>query len=200
MAATISEALDFHPTPALLAAVLDEFDDLGMAGGGAVDAAVRQRALQGYLRAPRDPRNVPPQWRHDYAALDFSGLTWSSGRARVPVLPRAGTAIRDDAAADAPALAIDNAGGLVHLGATYLDPLAPAIDPNALPRRICASSRPRRIASLCWRRRFKIAARTSRSPRAFGSSCRCSCCGWRRPMRVRRCFPTPSFASARTRT
>jgi Fe-S cluster assembly protein SufD len=132
MAATISEALDFHPTPALLAAVLDEFDDLGMAGGGAVDAAVRQRALQGYLRAPRDPRNVPPQWRHDYAALDFSGLTWSSGRARVPVLPRAGTAIRDDAAADAPALAIDNAGGLVHLGATYLDPLAPAIDPRVV--------------------------------------------------------------------
>ena len=127
---TISDPLNFQPTPALLAAALDEFEDLGTAGGGAIDAAVRQRALQSYLRAPRDPRIVPPQWRHDYASLDFSGLTWSSGRARVPVLPRATAPAECDSADDAPALAIDNAGGLVHLGATYLDPLAPAIDPR----------------------------------------------------------------------
>ena len=91
---------------------------------------VRQKALQSYLRTPRDARSVPPQWRHDYASLDLAGLTWSSGRARVPVLPRATAHAPLDDEDDAPALAVENAGGLVHLGSTYLDPLQPAIDPR----------------------------------------------------------------------
>jgi Fe-S cluster assembly protein SufD len=130
MAGMISEALDWQPTAAVLAAVVDELDDLGAGSGGAVDTEVRQKALRTYAQAFRDPRPVPSQWRHDYAALSFAGLTWSSGRARVPVLPRAVPAALPDGAGDAPALAVDNAGGLVHLGSTYLDPLAPAIDPR----------------------------------------------------------------------
>jgi Fe-S cluster assembly protein SufD len=130
MAATISEALDFQPTPAMLAAAIDELDDLGSGSGGAVAPDIRQKALQTYLRATRDPRSVPTQWRHDYASLGFAGLTWSSGRARVPVLPRATVHAPREDEGDAPALAVENAGGLVHLGSTYLDPLAAAIDPR----------------------------------------------------------------------
>lgn len=130
MAGTISEALDFQPTPALLAAALDEFEDLGSESGGAVAADVRQKALRSYLQAARDSRSVPPQWRHDYAALGFGGLTWSSGRARVPVLPRATKRAPREDEEDAPALAVENAGGLVHLGSTYLEPLQSAIDPR----------------------------------------------------------------------
>ena len=129
MAGTISEALDFQPTPAMLAAAIDELDDLGSSSGGAVGSAARQKALRTYFQMPRDPRTVPSQWRHDYASLGFEGLTWSSGRARVPVLPRA-TPRGPAGGGDSPALAVENAGGLVHLGATYLDPHTAAIDPR----------------------------------------------------------------------
>lgn len=131
MAGTISEALDFQPTPALLAAAIGELDDLGSGSGGAVAADVRQKALRTYLQMPRDARTVPAQWRHDYASLGFAGLTWSSGRARVPVLPPARALMHDeDDDGDVPALAVENAGGLVHLGSTYLDPAQAAIDPR----------------------------------------------------------------------
>lgn len=122
MAGTISEALEFHPTPAMLAAALDELDDLGSGSGGAVASEVRRKALRTYVQMPRDARAEPSQWR-------FDGLTWSSGRVRVPILPRAGVR-GGDAEIDAPALAVENAGGLVHVGATYLDPLQGAIDPR----------------------------------------------------------------------
>jgi Fe-S cluster assembly protein SufD len=148
MAGTISEALDFLPTPAMLAAALDELDDLGTGSGGAVAPDVRQKALQSYLRAPRDPRNVPAQWRHDYASLDLAGLTWSSGRARVPVLPRATAHAPGEDEDDVPALAVENAGGLVHLGSTYLDPLQPAIDPRVTLTSLADARRrtPERVA------------------------------------------------------
>jgi Fe-S cluster assembly protein SufD len=129
MAGTISESLDFQPAPAMLAAAIGELDDLGSGSGGAVANDVRQKALRTYLQFPRDARPVPPQWRHDDASLGFAGLTWSSGRTRVPVLPRAERR-HTDAGTDAPALAVENAGGLVHLGATYLDPLRAGIDPR----------------------------------------------------------------------
>jgi Fe-S cluster assembly protein SufD len=111
--------LDFAPTGAALAAVIGELDELGASGGGAVDTLVRERALHAFLGARR--KAMPKQWRHDYSALNFAGLEWSSGRARVPVLPRFTAAPTDDAG-DVPALAVENAGGLVHLGSTYLAP------------------------------------------------------------------------------
>jgi Fe-S cluster assembly protein SufD len=118
---------DFQPTDAVLAASIGELDDLGERGGGAVDETVRRRALRTYLAAARRPAAVPAQWRHDYAALEFDGLIWSSGRARLPALPRAlpGRAAGEG---DVPALAVANAGGLVHLGSTYLEPLQTAGD------------------------------------------------------------------------
>ena len=111
----------------MLAAAIGELDELGERGGGAVDVAVRERALRAYLNAAREATAVPAQWRHDYAALGFAGLTWSTGRVAVPVLPSV-TPPRADDAVDVPALAVENAGGLVHLGSTYLQPLETAGD------------------------------------------------------------------------
>jgi Fe-S cluster assembly protein SufD len=141
MTGTISEALDFQPVAPMLAAAIEELDDLGSDGGGAVASDVRQKALRAYVQMPRDARAVPAQWRHDYAALAFAGLTWSSGRARVPVLPRATPRAARDDEGDAPALAVENAGGLVHLGSTYLDPLRPAIDPRVTLTSLAAARR-----------------------------------------------------------
>ena len=126
MPGTISEPLDFQPAGAMLAAAIEELEDLGERGGGAVDAAVRERALQAYLAAARERIAVPAQWRHDYAKLVFEGLVWTSGRVRVPVLPRAIPG--GEGETDLPALAVENAGGLVHLGSTYLEPLQTAGD------------------------------------------------------------------------
>jgi Fe-S cluster assembly protein SufD len=127
MPRTISEPIDFEPAGAVLAAAIGELDDLGERGGGAVAVPLREAALAMYLRAARERVAVPAQWRHDYAALSFAGLEWASGRARVPVLPRAVPGSAEDAA-DVPALAVENAGGLVHLGSTYLEPLQTAGD------------------------------------------------------------------------
>jgi Fe-S cluster assembly protein SufD len=106
----------------VLAAAVDELEELGERGGGAVDVAVRERALRAYANAARERIAVPQQWRHDYAALGFEGLVWTSGRASVPVLPRVVPGTSADQS-DVPALAVENAGGLVHLGSTYLEPL-----------------------------------------------------------------------------
>jgi len=120
----ISETLAFAPTKAMLAAALDELADLGAQSGSAVDSASRLRALDAYLAAPAE-RGAPPTWRHDYARLPFADLAWSSGRMRVPALPPGRArpvAPRELDDQDAPALAVENAGGLVHLGSTYLEP------------------------------------------------------------------------------
>lgn len=128
MSGTISEPLDFAPTGAMLAAAIDELRELGPRGGGAVEAGVRERALRAFLHAQRERTAFPPGWRHDYAKLDFAGLEWSSGRARVPALPRMTGARSEDG--DVPALAVDNAGGIVHAGSTYLEPFESAADPR----------------------------------------------------------------------
>lgn len=119
--------LDFAPSGAALAAAIGELDELGARSGGAVDPGVREKALHAFLNARR--KAMPKQWRHDYSALGFAGLEWSSARARVPVLPRFVTAPAEDAG-DMPALAVENAGGLVHLGSTYLEPPETAGDPR----------------------------------------------------------------------
>jgi Fe-S cluster assembly protein SufD len=130
MNAAISEALPFAATPAMLGAALDELDDLGASGGGAVPAGVRRDALRRYAELARKREKMPPRWRHDYGALDFTDLVWSSGRARVPALPAAPARPRAEDAGDAPALAVENAGGVVHLGSTYLDPVERHGDPR----------------------------------------------------------------------
>ncbi len=108
----------------MLGAALDELEDIGAQGGSAVDSATRQSALAAYLTAPSE-RGVIASWRHDYARLPFADLAWSSGRMRVPALPAQPVrraVSRDPGEQDSPALAVENAGGLVHLGSTYLEP------------------------------------------------------------------------------
>ena len=129
----VSNALDFAPTQAMLAAVLDELEDLGAGSGSAVDAPTRHRALAAYAAA-REERAAPPTWRHDYAKVAFADLVWSSGRMRVPALPQQPIVRppRELDEQDAPALAVENAGGLVHVGSTYLQ--APEVrgDPRVM--------------------------------------------------------------------
>jgi Fe-S cluster assembly protein SufD len=112
----------------MLRAILAEFEELGSSGGGAIDAAARRTALESYMRWTGVRERFPPRWRHDYAALSFDELRWSSGRARVPVLPKYDVRARErdtaPADADRQALAVENAGGIVHLGSTFLEPRA----------------------------------------------------------------------------
>jgi Fe-S cluster assembly protein SufD len=141
--ATFSPNLDFAPTAAMLAAALEVFEQLGADGGGAVPVLTRQAALRAYAGfAPE--RGLPARWRHDYGALNFEDLRWSTGRMRVPALPRQSPprAERDGSAeGDAPALAVENAGGLVHLGSTYLEPQKRLGDPRVSMRSLADAAR-----------------------------------------------------------
>jgi Fe-S cluster assembly protein SufD len=126
----ISEPFDFAPSTAALAAATRELDDLGRQGGGAVDALSRRRALDAYLRFGREEKRFPQRWRHDYAALPFDELSWSSGRMAVP--------------------ATQIAAGLVHAGSIYLEPPAPAGDPRILLAALAdaAQAVPDRVAAV----------------------------------------------------
>jgi Fe-S cluster assembly protein SufD len=127
-----ADALEFEPSAAMLGAALDELDDLGAAGGGAIDVTVRRAAFAAYVARAAERERFPARWRHDYATLRFDDLRWSSGRMRVPALPRHVPGRRDaaDGGGDAPALAVENAGGLVHLGSIFLEPERRAGDPR----------------------------------------------------------------------
>jgi Fe-S cluster assembly protein SufD len=125
---SITEPIEFQPTARVLAAVLDELADAGSNSGGAVDETTRRRALAAYLATGPETPPLPAGWRHPYASLPFGDLEWSTGRMRVPALPA--MAPRAAGAGDAPALALDNAAGLVHLASTYLAPDRPAGDPR----------------------------------------------------------------------
>jgi Fe-S cluster assembly protein SufD len=122
------EPLAFAPTAHVLAAVLVELAEAGADGGGAVDEATRRRALDAYVAIGAEVPPLPAGWRHPYAALRFDDLIWSTGRVRVPALPP--TLPRASSDGDVPALALDNAAGLVHLASTYLAPDRPAGDPR----------------------------------------------------------------------
>jgi Fe-S cluster assembly protein SufD len=132
MPATITETLDFAPTRAFLEAALDELDDVGTSGGGAVEPAVRRAALETYLRYARENVARPPNRRHDFRKLSFDDLVWNSGRTRVAGALPAAQRRRpvDEPPTDAPALAVENAGGLVHLGSTYLQAPTTNADPR----------------------------------------------------------------------
>lgn len=153
MAASISEPLDFKPTLRVLEAALGEFDDLGSNSGSAVEPQVRRAALEVFRNFGRERTAFPSRWRYDYAALQFEELIWSTGRARVPALPRAGRSAQAQPS-DAPALAVDNAGGLVHLGSVYLEPEIRIGDPRVTLLALADAQRafPERVAGV--RRRF----------------------------------------------
>ncbi len=131
MAASLSEPLAFEPTATALAFALDELEELGARGGGANAAPLRREALEAYRRFGRERRAYPPRWRYDYASLSFEDVYWLTGRALVPALPPTRKAKPVEAEpVDTAALAVENAGGLVHLGAIYLQPQAMQSDPR----------------------------------------------------------------------
>jgi len=113
--------LRFAATTATLDAALARLDALGATGGGAVEPTLRRAALTAYRRAGAVRLEMPSGWRHPYDALRFGDAVWSAGRMRVPALPTHVPAARPGDE-DAPALATENAGGIVHVGSTYLEP------------------------------------------------------------------------------
>lgn len=111
-------AFPFTPTRTTLERVLDHDEEHGDA---VIDAGERRAAFE------RFERLAVGRSRRLGSRLD-EGLRWTSGRMTLtttPVAPRAAEAPE----IDRPALAVENAGGLVHLGATFLQgPPAPNAD------------------------------------------------------------------------
>ncbi len=123
MPASRTEPIVFSPDGRTLEFALAELDGIGASGGGAVPDHERRAALGTYVRAPAERRH--PRMRHAYGALSFADLQWSSGRARVaapPPMRHPRAAPDPGAATDVPALAVENAGGLVHAGSIFLEP------------------------------------------------------------------------------
>jgi FeS assembly protein SufD len=122
----------FAPSREALEAAIALVEQDGERSGSAVDAAERRAALARYETLPVPGTKPGRGWRHDYANLPFEGLRWTSDRMSVPTIPFGGTAPAEAPAdVDRPALAIENAGGLVHLGSTLLESReAPSQDPR----------------------------------------------------------------------
>lgn len=116
--------VDFAPTAEALDQAIALIAREGDRSGSAVDAAPRRAALARYLELPVPGTRPSRGWRHDYANLRFDGLRWSSDRMSVATSPFAAVAPTEAPAQldDRPALAVENAGGLVHMGATLLEP------------------------------------------------------------------------------
>ena len=114
----------------MLESIIEELDELGIASGSAVSIVERHAALANYFDVARKrvPRHV--RLRHDYENLDFADLMWSSGRAKVATVPRAFATPAHLGPGDAPSLAVDNAGGIVHAGSTYFQPVLARGDPR----------------------------------------------------------------------
>ena len=151
MAVSLSEPVAFAPTARTLAFVQDELAELGPLGGGANEPPVRRAALEAYLRFGRERRAYPPLWRYDYASLSFEDVYWMTGRARVPVPPPARKPHSVSAEpGSATALAVENAGGLVHAGAVFLQPQVTQNDPRITLLALADAVRtmPDRVASV----------------------------------------------------
>ncbi|HTJ28340.1 MAG TPA: Fe-S cluster assembly protein SufD [Candidatus Limnocylindria bacterium] len=135
-----ADAIAFAPTAQILEDAIASLTRDGERGGGAVDAAVRREALARYAELPVPGTKPGRTWRHDYTKLRFDDLTWSSRRGTLPTAPVRPADVVQSADVmlslskhDQPALATENAGGLVHLGATYLAaPQGAAADPRAV--------------------------------------------------------------------
>lgn len=123
-------ALTFAPNAESLDAALAYLAERG----DAHDAALRREALARFEELPAPGARPSRGWRYDYAKLPYEGLAWTSGRVELPAMPPrpvvAPRASADETGdVDRPALATENAGGLYHLGATFVD--APGnVDPR----------------------------------------------------------------------
>lgn len=134
-------AVPFTPTADALEAAIAFIDAAGDACGSTVGAAERRAAFAAYLALPVPGGYPGRSWRYDYAKLPFDGLRWTSGRQSVATIPFE-LAAGEAADVDAPALATDNAGGLVHLGATLLEAPGPtAANPRVIVTSLAAAHR-----------------------------------------------------------
>jgi len=122
--------LAFAPDAASLDAALASLAE----HGDAHDAALRREALARFEELPAPGARPSRGWKYDYAKLPYEDLAWTFGRVELPAIPP-GPAVPPRARADEtgdvdrPALATENAGGLYHLGATFVD--APGnVDPR----------------------------------------------------------------------
>ncbi len=118
--------LPFAPTDGTLAAVVAALQAAGAQSGGAVDEARRREAFARFLVLPAPGTRPGRTWKHDYDKLRYDDLSWSSERTTMPTVPLRAPAADEPLDADRPALATENAGGLFHLGATYVEPIAGA--------------------------------------------------------------------------
>jgi Fe-S cluster assembly protein SufD len=118
---TETPAVDFTPTTeALEAAIALLARSAG--NGGATEAELRREALARFAELPAPGARPNRGWKYDYAKLRFEELRWASDRRTVPTIPFATQNLAAaDPELDRPALQTENAGGLVHLGATLLE-------------------------------------------------------------------------------
>jgi Fe-S cluster assembly protein SufD len=134
-------AVPFVPSADTLEAAIAYLDLAGTSSGSAVDATARRTAFSAYAALPVPGGYPGRSWRYDYAKLPFDDLRWSSGRQSVATMPFAPSQTHDPEL-DRPALATENAGGLVHLGATLLEAPGPtASDPRVIVTSLAAARR-----------------------------------------------------------
>ena len=121
-------AIPFAPTADTLEAAIASLD--------AADASLRREAFERYRETPPAGPRPGRGWKYDYAKLAFDDLRWTHGSVAMPAMPLR-PVVRDDTAAevDRPALATENAGGLYHLGATFVDAPSGA-DPRIVVRQL----------------------------------------------------------------
>lgn len=115
------EALPFAPSSETLERAIALLARNPQAGG-AVDAALRREALALYASLPAPGMRPARGWKHDYDKLRYDDLVWTSDRRTVETAPFGAPAAHADPEADRPALETANAAGIVHLGATLLEP------------------------------------------------------------------------------
>jgi Fe-S cluster assembly protein SufD len=151
---TASRPLDFAPDASTLDEILDAID-ARTTHGTVGTAHERRAAFAAYLEFGPERVKAGRNWRHDYARLDFDDVAWSSNElalpdsAAMPPLPgrRRARALElteeFEDAGDAPALAVENAGGVVHLGSTVLQSASRIGDPRIV---VSSLARARTIA------------------------------------------------------
>lgn len=158
MTRTITEAIDFAPTGRVLDAAIAAIASAGAFGGAVGSPEDRRAAFDAFRRLSRRAPAYPPRWRHRDALRHFEDLTWTTGR--LPLPPRrtgaAGLApVREEASPDGQptALAVANAGGLVHLGSTLLAAAAGENDPRFTLSSLADAVRktPKRVGTLYGR-------------------------------------------------
>ena len=151
----VSEAIDFAPTSRVFAAVLAALEEAGSSGGGVISAVERRAAFEVFRTLARRVPDYPPRWRHRDALRRFEDVAWSTGRLPLPAR-RTGAVglapVREDVSPDGEpsALAVANAGGLVHLGSTLLASQQPEPDPRFTLLSIADAMRrwPKRVGAL----------------------------------------------------